>query len=43
MNEKMKKLKGMDNSRSKRYAHFMCVHDMCAQDRLEPSDAMCES
>ena len=32
MNEKM----GMEDSRSKRYAHFMCGHDMRAQDRLEP-------
>ena len=43
VNEKMKKSKGMENSRSKRYAHFMCGHDMRAQDRLDPSDAMCES
>ena len=36
-------VKEMEDSRSKRCAHFMCGHDMRAQDRLEPCDAMCES
>ena len=41
MNEKVRKWKGMEDSRSKRYAHFMCGHDMRAKDRLEPRDVVC--
>ena len=36
MNGEMRKMKRMEDSRSKRYAHFMCGHEMRAQDRLEP-------
>ena len=43
MNGEMRKMKRMEDSRSKRYAHFMYGHEMRAQDRLEPCDAMCDS